>query len=212
MLNDADRLLIDSSVAMRFIHAGSDCSRALTDYFGDKLFVVDAVWNEMDELSRSDRIDYGLRVRRFLDEQLKNPKIETHETVKEDVASLLFTWHDEDDHEKKDEGEVATILHAEWARANLQQEHTILIGDGDGLALARAKLFEVALTKDVIYELVCERAMTFEQGERVWMKVDKNKDKKAYRAAIEARCPEAVPPPPEPKPKKKASGKKGKKR
>lgn len=38
---------------MRFIHAGSDCSGALTDYFGNKLFVVDAVWDEMDALSRS---------------------------------------------------------------------------------------------------------------------------------------------------------------
>lgn len=95
-------------------------------------------------------------------------------------------------HDLEDEGEIATVLHAEHARAEEGIDYQVLTDDGFGKRYADERDLTWTNTPMLVVEMVCAGSLSFAHGRKVWQESCGRKAWPGYEPAISKACPSKV--------------------
>ena len=189
-LDEYDLLVADSSVLFRFFEAGAAATKLMMAHCASRLYIVHDVNEEINDHEDAPSMKEGIRVFR---EMLETEVIVLPGHLVEQVAVILHINRRLGEGAKKDMGETATVVYADWAWEAEQQEFLVLMRDRIGGYLAEDRGVGVMLPDEMVLDLVCGKAMTPEEGEAVWVKIfTKNLDIDGYYAKIKKHCPAAL--------------------
>jgi hypothetical protein len=179
-------LLTDSSILVNFcaISAGD----ALVGYLGERLFVVEAVMNELRRLAEKSE---HLGLKRLLDGgwPAAAKVLPVDREVEADIAAAMRFAADPAKHPDEDLGETATVLYAVAERA-AGREFQILTDDGGGKEKARQRGFRWSHSGMLAVEMVGAGTLSYDHGRRIWAKAVSAGGAAAYHEAVALQHPE----------------------
>lgn len=180
-------LLTDSTMPFNFCKAGYPAAQAMVDYFGDRLHMVGDVHTELERLSAG-----FVALQRFVGAWPKERtrKVDSQLTLK--VAAAIKVRQVAGQHAKEDLGETATVLYAEQRR-DAGEEFEVVTDDRYGKTLARDRGFSPVTTPAIVIEMVCAKALSYQDGHRVWRQCFSDKTRwTQFKARIEQTCPDVL--------------------
>jgi hypothetical protein len=181
-------LLSDATMPVNFCKAGAHYGLKLLEHFGDRLFVVEDVFEELERHAET-----SAAVRRLVEEWPSGQVRSLEVDLSAQVASILSIRHVAGDHPETDLGEVATVLFAARSRDAGTGEYVVVTDDNYGKELARDRGLDLRTTPQTIVELVCAGTLTFDDGDRVWRQCFTNRSRWAgYRDALARECPKML--------------------
>jgi predicted nucleic acid-binding protein len=167
-LPPADIVLIDATLIRNFIKRGFH--RRLSDFFGDCGALVLEVLIELER--------YGETDQRMLDllEEWPTEIVELPPELALQVRDIVEFLREEGQHERQNEGEVATVILAEHLQ-NKGNSVLVITDDSDGKALARQRKVDYVDTPAVIIEMVLAGVLSEEEGAIVWRETFTNRER-----------------------------------
>jgi hypothetical protein len=179
-------LLSDPSVLFRFFAAGVEVVEALMDGLGDRLYIVFDV--EVEIRRHKDDVEFRDGAHRFL-ELLEHDPIVLPDDIREKVRRALEITRKLGNRDE-DLGETATVLYAR-SRIREGEDWLVLVADRYGIQLAEGGELAVPHmnTTDVVVDLVCQGALSEEQGEAVWEAVHGAGSGADLRKKLAELCP-----------------------
>jgi hypothetical protein len=155
-------LLTDSTMPVSFCKAGIGSARAMAEFLGPDVYVVEDVHEELKRLA--ERLS---ALKSLLKEWPSNPVRELDLQLKAQVAAALKARRLPGMHQAEDRGEVATVLYAVERRA-LGELFQIVTDDRYGKQLAHDRGFKLVTTPGLVLRMVREEALPRSDGKRVW--------------------------------------------
>jgi len=180
-------LLSDTSVLCAFCRAGA--GERLKEHLEGRVWVVDAVQAELER--HAERLP---NLQRLL-VQGWPPMIELPAEVRLKVADALTARAAPGRHPNEDEGEIATVLYADYSISEGTIYHLLLDDKKDGKKLAQLRGYAWTDTPGLVVEMVCADILDFNSGRRVWREAVSSSPRSlsAYSQRVETICPERVP-------------------
>lgn len=171
-------LLTDSTMPVSFCRAGIGPARAMADFLGDRVHLVEDVLGELERLAE------GLpALAALLKHWPATPARALDLNLKADVAVALKARQISGSHPDEDRGEIATVFFAEHRR-DLGEEFTIATDDSYGKRLARDRGFEVLATPALALQMICAEALSEADGKRVWQRSTSRGRWKEFSSAL----------------------------
>lgn len=157
-------LLCDTTVPMNFCGAGSECAKALEEFLGPGVYIVEDVREELVRKAEQGHAVLGEMLKTWpLDEAIPLPDI-----VRGKVADALSFNISQGLHKDEDIGETATVFYAQHRLKEDGSRFDLLMDDNGGKAMARARDLRFIDTPSLVLQMVCEGALTEENGQKVW--------------------------------------------
>jgi hypothetical protein len=149
-------------------------------YLEPDLCIVRDVQNEVHGLGLNDENFAAFKLRDHIPSF--PPTIEvTDKRLLSTIAILVERWRKDDDHERKNRGEIATIVVA------AEEGTPVLMDDRKGLAFAKARGVQAFTTQDLCVELAQRRKLKTAVAERIFASVRGHLPASAFPAAVEGR-------------------------
>jgi hypothetical protein len=196
-------LLSDATMPVNFCLAGLPAAKAMAEFLGERVHVVDEVHDELTRIAEEGLVP----LQTLLESWPANEVIRLDPSLRAQIAPVIQLRELQDRHPKEDRGETATVLYAEQ-RLDHGERFDILTDDGWGRQIAADRTLRCHNTPALIVSMVGADALSYKDGQRVWQKCFTSQTKwKAYREAVAREHPGKVPAA-APKKAKKSKGRK----
>jgi hypothetical protein len=159
--------------------AGIGCARAMAEFLGTRLHMVVDVHAELQRLARD-----LPALETLLEGWPPNPIRQLDLDLRAEVATAIKARHIPGQHYQQDRGEIATVFYASRRRDG-GEIFDIVTDDNFGKELARDRGFSLVTTPSLAVQMVCQGALTFRDGKRVWQQCFTNRSRwKDFEQAV----------------------------